>query len=145
MKAYTDGACKGNPGIGGWGLVIVRDGEALHEAFGHEAQTTNNRMELQAVVEALKLQHLGISTIYSDSTYVCKGINEWMSGWKRKGWVTSTGSAVKNADLWKLIDSLWNTKLSIVWVKGHSTNKWNNHADLLANKGARNEDPETDM
>lgn len=142
MKAYTDGACKGNPGVGGWGYVIVSGGEVLAERFGHEPRTTNNRMELQAVLELLHADYKEVKAVYTDSSYVHNGISQWMHKWKRKGWITSTGSAVKNSDLWKQIYELWPKHMTIHKVKGHSNDKWNEYADALANKGARNEDTE---
>lgn len=142
MEAYTDGACKGNPGVGGWGYVIVDGGEVLAERFGHEPRTTNNRMELQAVLELLHSDYKGVKAVYTDSSYVHIGISQWMHGWKRNGWITSTGSAVKNSDLWKQIYKLWPKHMTIHKVKGHSNDKWNEYADALANKGARNEDTE---
>ena len=136
INIYTDGACKGNPGDGGWGALII-DGDAKNEIFGGEADTTNNRMEIMAVIMALKtLNTESKITIYTDSTYVQKGISEWIDKWKINGWRTSNKNNVKNKDLWIELDSL-TSKFIInwTWIKGHSGHPENDRADYLANKG----------
>ncbi|TAK86901.1 MAG: ribonuclease HI [Aquabacterium sp.] len=134
---YTDGACKGNPGPGGWG-VWLRSGEHEKELFGGEAVTTNNRMELTAVIEALgALKRRCKVQIYTDSQYVRKGITEWVAGWKRKGWVTADKKPVKNQDLWVRLDELAATQdVQWHWVRGHDGDPGNEKADELANRGA---------
>jgi ribonuclease HI len=136
VDAYTDGACKGNPGPGGWGVLLVYGGHRK-ELSGGEAQTTNNRMELQAVIEALKsLKRSARVRIHTDSQYVHKGISEWISGWKRKGWKTADGKPVKNQDLWKELDGLSvSHTVQWKWVKGHAGHPGNEAADKLANEG----------
>ena len=138
VTIYTDGACKGNPGPGGWG-VYLRYGDTEKELFGGEALTTNNRMELQAVIQALKaLKRPCQVDFYLDSEYVRKGITEWLAGWKARGWRTASKQAVKNEDLWRLLDQgLAQGAHSITWhwVKGHSGNPGNERADALANLG----------
>jgi len=135
---HTDGACKGNPGPGGWG-VLLQSGDHERELFGGEAETTNNRMELMAVIQALQaLKRPCQVEIYLDSEYVRKGITEWIHGWKAKGWRTASKQPVKNADLWKQLDELvQNTEheLSWHWVKGHAGHVGNERADELANRG----------
>ncbi len=133
---FTDGACRGNPGPGGWG-VIMRYQDTEKEYFGGETHTTNNRMEMTAVIEALTLLTRPCTIDFStDSRYVIDGITKWIIGWKKKNWKTSANKAVKNEDLWKKMDALvqghditWN------WVKGHSGHVENERADALANKG----------
>lgn len=134
---YTDGACKGNPGPGGWG-VWLRSAEHEKELFGGEAETTNNRMELTAVIEALRaLKKPCDVQIYTDSEYVRKGITEWMSAWKRRGWLTADRKPVKNRDLWERLDGLVQTqRIDWHWVKGHDGDPGNEKADELANRGA---------
>lgn len=136
INIYTDGACKGNPGPGGWGAVLEY-GEHSKELFGGEMETTNNRMELMAAIEALAvLKEECDIVLTTDSQYVRKGITEWLVGWKRNGWKTSAKKPVKNADLWKQLDEQ-NARHSIEWkwVKGHSGHPGNELADQLANKG----------
>ncbi len=133
---YTDGACKGNPGPGGWGAWL-RWGAHEKELFGGEASTTNNRMELTAVIEALaSLKRRVPVAIHTDSTYVRNGITEWIANWKRRGWRTADHKPVKNRDLWQRLDELvaqhdvqWH------WVRGHSGDPGNERADALANRG----------
>jgi ribonuclease HI len=137
IKIYTDGACKGNPGPGGWGALIIYDGVAK-EIYGGEKDTTNNRMELSAVIEALKVidNKMCPLSIYTDSTYVLKGMSEWLMGWKSNNWKSSNKKPVKNKDLWVILDSLATThKIKWVWVKGHSGHPENDRADFLANMG----------
>jgi ribonuclease HI len=133
---YTDGACKGNPGPGGWGAVLEFDGEE-REIFGGEASTTNNRMELTAVIEAISaLNRPCRLIIHTDSQYVQKGITEWIRQWKARGWRTASKAPVKNADLWKRLDELIGPhEIEWVWVRGHSGHHGNERADALANKG----------
>ena len=137
VTVYTDGACKGNPGPGGWGAWLSADGHEK-ELFGGEKLTTNNRMELTAVIEALaSLKRSCEVTIHTDSEYVRKGITEWIHGWKQRGWKTADRKPVKNAELWQRLDAL--RALHTVhwrWVKGHSGNAGNERADGLANRGA---------
>lgn len=138
VEIYTDGACKGNPGPGGWG-VLMRSGTHEKEMFGGELETTNNRMELQAVIEALSaLKRPCAVALYLDSQYVRKGITEWIHGWKAKGWVTASRQPVKNVELWKALDSLVNNgghRIDWHWVKGHAGHPGNERADALANWG----------
>lgn len=136
VDAYTDGACKGNPGPGGWGVLLVY-GEHRKELFGGEAHTTNNRMELRAVIEALKsLKRFADIRIHTDSQYVQKGISEWLVNWKRKDWKTADGKQVKNQDLWQELDMLSSQhKVKWVWVRGHAGHPGNESADRLANLG----------
>jgi len=136
IKIYTDGACKGNPGPGGWGAVL-QYGEHAKELFGGELTTTNNRMELMAAIEALLILKEPCDIILTtDSQYVRKGITEWLAGWKRNGWKTAAKKPVKNADLWQRLDEQ-NARHQIEWkwVKGHSGHPGNELADQLANRG----------
>ena len=137
---YTDGACKGNPGIGGWGAFLqTGTGAAMREKelFGGVKETTNNRMEMTAVIESLAvLKRRCHVTIYTDSAYVKNGITEWIHGWKAKGWKTAAKQPVKNEDLWKRLDTLAaQHKVDWRWVKGHSGDPGNERADALANLG----------
>ncbi|GGK69105.1 ribonuclease HI [Amphritea balenae] len=136
VNIYTDGACKGNPGPGGWGAVL-QYGEHAKELFGGEMNTTNNRMELMAAIEALAALKESCEIILTtDSQYVRKGITEWLAGWKRNGWKTSAKKPVKNDDLWKLLDEQTaRHQVEWKWVKGHSGHPGNELADELANKG----------
>ena len=136
VEIYTDGACKGNPGVGGWG-VILRFGETEKELFGGVADTTNNRMEMTAVIEALRaLSRSCDAIVFTDSSYVQKGISEWIHGWKRNGWKTADKKPVKNADLWQTLDQLAaGHKIDWRWVKGHAGHPENERADQLANRG----------
>jgi ribonuclease HI len=133
---YTDGACKGNPGPGGWGAWL-RSGVHEREIWGGEAQTTNNRMELTAVIESLAaLKSASRVTLHLDSEYVRNGITTWIHNWKRRGWRTASNQAVKNVDLWQRLDAL--TQLHTVdwrWVRGHAGDEGNERADALANRG----------
>lgn len=136
VTIYSDGACKGNPGPGGWGAVLVA-GTSEKELFGGENPTTNNRMELTAVIEALRaLKRPCVVKVYTDSQYVQKGISEWIAGWKARGWKTAEKKPVKNADLWQLLDELAQPhQISWHWVRGHNGHPGNERADALANKG----------
>ena len=137
VELFTDGACKGNPGPGGWG-VLLRYGDQEKELYGGTSETTNNRMELQAAIEGLTaLKRSCRVRLTTDSQYVRKGILEWMAGWKRKHWKTAAGKPVKNQDLWQLLDTQ-NQRHDIewCWIKGHAGHRENEMADQLACKGA---------
>ncbi|MFL9610018.1 ribonuclease HI [Methylobacillus sp. Pita2] len=136
IEIYADGACKGNPGPGGWGAWLSFAGREK-ELWGGELVTTNNRMELTAVIRALEaLKRQCTVKIYTDSVYVQKGITEWVHSWKARNWLTSDKKPVKNVDLWKTLDSLVQQhQVEWVWVKGHAGNVGNERADALANKG----------
>jgi ribonuclease HI len=136
IDVYTDGACKGNPGVGGWGAV-VKTGESEREMFGGAEATTNNRMEMMAVIEALGSLAPGSQVrLHTDSQYVQKGISEWIHAWKRRGWKTADKSPVKNVDLWQRLDALAaQHQVEWVWVKGHAGHDGNERADRLANRG----------
>jgi ribonuclease HI len=136
VVVYTDGACKGNPGRGGWGAWLSSGGHEK-ELFGGEKLTTNNRMELTAVIEALaSLKRTCDVVLYTDSEYVRKGITEWIHGWKTRGWKTADKKPVKNADLWQRLDALRNLhRVEFRWVKGHAGDPGNERADALANRG----------
>ena len=133
---HTDGACRGNPGPGGWGAVL-RSGTHVKEMWGGEAHTTNNRMELTAVIEALaSLKRRCKVELYTDSEYVRNGITTWIHGWKKRGWTTADRKPVKNAELWRRLDDLRNGHdVAWHWVKGHAGDPGNEHADRLANRG----------
>jgi ribonuclease HI len=136
VNIYTDGACKGNPGRGGWGALLVT-GAHEKELFGGAPETTNNRMELQAVIEALNaLTRPCDIIVHTDSQYVQKGISEWIHGWKARGWKTAAKEPVKNADLWQALDSAQaRHKVEWRWVRGHNGHPGNERADSLANRG----------
>ena len=136
VEIHTDGACKGNPGPGGWGALLSYGGREM-ELCGGEPSTTNNRMEMAAVIQALlALKRKCRVRIYTDSTYVQKGMTEWLEGWKQRGWKTSDKKPVKNEDLWKTLDQLVRQhEVEWVWVKGHAGHEGNERADALANKG----------
>jgi ribonuclease HI len=136
VELYTDGACSGNPGPGGWG-VILRMGGHEKEMFGGEPQTTNNRMEMMAVIEGLKALNRPVkASIYTDSQYVMKGMNEWIKGWKARGWKTAAKEPVKNVDLWQALDNeCARHQLKWHWVKGHAGHVENERADALARRG----------
>ena len=138
LVIYTDGACSGNPGPGGWG-ALMQFGEAEKELFGGEEETTNNRMELTAAIkalEAIKPGYKGSITLWTDSTYVMKGITEWIHNWKARGWKKSDKKPVVNADLWKQLDAV-NAQWDVTWrwVKGHAGEEGNERADELARRG----------
>ncbi len=136
VTIYSDGACKGNPGPGGWGALLVA-GTSEKELFGGERGTTNNRMELTAVIEALRaLKRPCRIQVYTDSQYVQKGISEWLPGWKARGWKTADKKPVKNADLWQSLDvEAARHQVSWHWVRGHNGHPGNERADALANRG----------
>jgi len=133
---YADGACRGNPGPGGWG-ALLQHGERERELFGGEPLTTNNRMELRAVIEGLlALKRSCEVVVYTDSQYVQKGISEWIKGWKARGWLTADRKPVKNADLWRDLESAAERhQVTWHWVKGHAGHPGNERADRLANRG----------
>ncbi len=137
IDIYTDGACSGNPGPGGWGAVL-KSGAHEKEIWGGEPQTTNNRMEILAVIRALEqLKRKGMTVkVYTDSQYVQKGISEWIHGWKARGWLTSGKAPVKNADLWRALDEIAaRHTVEWRWVRGHAGHPDNERADALARRG----------
>jgi len=136
VEIYTDGACKINPGVGGWGALILR-GEKKRELYGGESLTTNNRMELTAVIRALEALEPGTrARVHTDSQYVQLGIRDWIHSWKKRGWKTADKKPVKNEDLWKQLDELRNQHdIEWLWVRGHDGNPGNERADELANLG----------
>ncbi len=133
---YTDGACSGNPGPGGWGAILI-SGEHRRDIMGGEPDTTNNRMELMAAIQALEaLKKPCKVELHTDSTYVMKGISEWIHGWKAKGWRTADKKPVKNEDLWRRLDAARSHHdVAWRWVKGHAGHELNEHADALARQG----------
>lgn len=136
IEIYTDGACKGNPGVGGWGALLRTKGKE-RELFGGEAHTTNNRMELMGAIAGLEAltRHCQVR-LYTDSKYVHQGITTWLAGWKRGGWKTASKKQVKNDDLWRRLDAIAvQHQIEWIWVKGHAGHPGNEHADELANKG----------
>jgi ribonuclease HI len=136
VDIYTDGACSGNPGPGGWG-AILRHKEHEKELFGYDPATTNNRMEMTAVIEALRsLKRPTPVRVHTDSQYVQKGMTEWIHGWKRRGWKTAGKDPVKNEDLWRSLDALAaGHQVEWLWVKGHAGHPENERADELARRG----------
>lgn len=136
VEIFTDGACSGNPGPGGWG-VLLRMGAVEKTLYGGEPQTTNNRMELQAVIEALRaLKRPVQARLYTDSQYVQKGISEWIHGWKKRGWRTADKKPVKNVDLWQALDvEAARHDIEWCWVRGHDGHAENERADALARQG----------
>ena len=136
VEVLTDGACKGNPGPGGWG-ALLRFGAVEKSLYGGEANTTNNRMELMAAIEGLTaLKEACDVLLVTDSQYVLKGVTEWMDGWKRNGWKTAAKQPVKNADLWQRLDAqVQRHKINWKWVRGHTGHRENEIADSLANRG----------
>jgi ribonuclease HI len=137
VEIYTDGACKGNPGVGGWGALILRQGKSPQELHGGERLTTNNRMELLAVIRALEALEPGTqANLHTDSQYVQLGISQWIYSWKKRGWKTADKKPVKNEDLWRRLDELRDQhKIEWLWVRGHDGNAGNERADVLANLG----------
>ena len=142
MEIFTDGACRGNPGPGGWGAILRSKGRE-RELSGGEAATTNNRMELTAVIRALEtLTRRSRVSLYTDSQYVQKGISEWIHSWKRRGWKTADRNPVKNEDLWRRLDELAaQHEVEWHWVRGHSGHPENERADELANRGIPDGNP----
>jgi ribonuclease HI len=136
VEIFTDGACKGNPGPGGWG-ALLRFGEIEKELCGGEANTTNNRMEMMAVISGLEaLKKATKVRVVLDSQYVQKGMNEWIQGWKARGWKTAAKQPVKNVDLWQRLDlAVARHEVQWQWVKGHAGHEGNERADQLANRG----------
>lgn len=136
VTIYTDGACRGNPGPGGWGALLIY-GSQRRAMHGGEPETTNNRMELCAVIEALNaLKQRCAVSLYTDSTYVMKGLNEWLPNWKARGWKTASRKPVKNQDLWQALDAACQQhQIDWHWVKGHAGDPGNEEADRLANLG----------
>lgn len=136
VDIFTDGACSGNPGPGGWG-VVMRFGEVEKELFGGEPDTTNNRMELTAAIRGLEALNRPVTVrLHTDSEYVKKGITEWINGWKARGWKTASKTPVKNADLWKALDAARQRHdVSFHWVRGHAGHPENERADALARRG----------
>lgn len=136
VEIFTDGACKGNPGPGGWGVLLRYNGKEK-TLCGGEAHTTNNRMELMAAIKGLEQLNRSCTVdLYTDSQYLRKGMSEWLKGWKKNGWVNSKKEPVKNADLWKILDAFAvEHQIKWHWVKGHSGHKENDIVDALANKG----------
>ena len=137
VEIFTDGACRGNPGKGGWGTLLRHEGTE-RELYGYQAQTTNNQMELMAAIQGLEtLKQPCQVTLTTDSKYVMQGITEWIHGWKRNGWKTAAKKPVKNADLWQRLDEeVQRHSVEWHWVKGHSGHPGNELADDLANRGA---------
>ena len=135
---YTDGACSGNPGPGGWGALLISGGHR-RDICGGEPDTTNNRMELMAAIQALEaLKKPCLVELHTDSTYVMKGISEWIHGWKKRGWKTADKKPVKNEDLWRRLDIARDRHtVEWRWVKGHAGHEFNEHADALAGRGLR--------
>ena len=136
VEIYTDGACSGNPGPGGWGAILIW-GDHRKEINGGEAQTTNNRMELMAAISALEVLKKGVTAdLYTDSAYVRNGIMSWIHGWKRNGWRTADKKPVKNAELWQRLDeALKRHQVTWHWIKGHAGHPENERADELAREG----------
>ncbi len=136
IEVYTDGACRGNPGPGGWGASL-RFNDQQKDLYGGEEKTTNNRMELMAVIQALEsLTRSSTVKVYTDSKYVLDGMTKWLPNWKKKGWKTAAKKPVKNVDLWQRLDAAVQlNEVSWQWVKGHSGDEGNDCADRLANRG----------
>lgn len=145
QSIYTDGACTGNPGPGGWGVVVYFSDRSIHELGGNEPHTTNNRMEMQAAITALKLLEAAkpseAITLYTDSEYLIKGVTLWVKGWKKKGWKTSVGKAVLNQDLWEILDGLNTQQVKWQHVRGHAGNVGNERCDAIARAFANGKSP----
>ena len=137
VNLYTDGACKGNPGPGGWGVVIIKNGKQVDEIYGGETNTTNNRMELLAVIHGLnQIEKADMVRVNTDSMYVKNGITSWINKWVENGWKTAAKKDVANKDLWLKLQSIVETReITWNWVRGHSGDVGNERADFLANKG----------
>jgi len=137
VNLYTDGACKGNPGPGGWGVVIIKNGKPVDEIYGGEINTTNNRMELLAVIHGLnQIEKADMVRVNTDSMYVKNGITSWINKWVENGWKTAAKKDVANKDLWLKLQSIVETReITWNWVRGHSGDTGNERADFLANKG----------
>ena len=137
MKLYTDGSCLGNPGFGGWGAICVDDNEnEFFRVCGGATHSTNNIMEMTAVIEGLERYGGGPVEVHTDSKYVMDGITKWIHGWKKKGWKTSTGGDVKNKSLWVKMDELVTSFVIFKWVKAHNGDRWNEEVDNLAKQNA---------
>jgi len=143
---YTDGACSGNPGPGGWGTLVVFEDGSVHEMGGGDRLTTNNRMEMQAAIAALEyLKSTGQThpvLLYTDSQYLINGITQWINGWKRKGWKTSSGGAVLNQELWQALDALNSRQVKWTYVRGHTGNAGNERCDAIARAFAQGQTPQ---
>lgn len=138
MKLYTDGSCLGNPGSGGWAAICVSDrDEVFFKVSGGDSHTTNNIMELSAVIRGLERYGSGPVKVYTDSKYVMDGITKWIKNWKKNGWKTSTGGQVKNKSLWEQLDGLVTQFVTFEWVKAHNGDKWNEAVDTLARDTAQ--------
>lgn len=138
MKLYTDGSCLGNPGSGGWAAICVNDrDEVFFKVSGGDSHTTNNIMELSAVIRGLERYGSGPVRVYTDSKYVMDGITKWIKNWKKNGWKTSTGGQVKNRSLWEQLDGLVTQFVTFEWVKAHNGDKWNEAVDTLARDTAQ--------
>ena len=137
VNLYTDGACKGNPGPGGWGVVIIKNGKSVDEIYGGEINTTNNRMELLAVIHGLnQIEKADMVRVNTDSMYVKNGITSWINKWVENGWKTAAKKDVANRDLWVKLQSIVKVReVTWNWVRGHSGDAGNERADFLANKG----------
>jgi len=139
---YTDGACSGNPGPGGWAVILLENQQIIRKWGGYHENTTNNRMELTAVIEALKFLESGEKAeIYTDSEYVRKGVTEWMANWKKRNWKTAGKKPVKNRDLWELLDSLNHKEINWHYVAGHSGNALNDECDRIARRFIQKKSP----
>jgi len=134
IEIFTDGACQGNPGPGGWGALLIYPGNQQKELSGNEPATTNNRMEMLAAIRALEfVKKRAVIRLWSDSQYLIRGINEWLENWKKRGWRTASGSAVKNIDLWQALDAqMARHSIEWHWVRGHNGHAGNERADQLA-------------
>lgn len=145
QSIYTDGACTGNPGPGGWGVVVYYSDRSIYESGGNAAQTTNNRMEMQAAIAALKLLHTASQTepitLYTDSEYLINGVTKWVKGWRKKGWKTAQGKPVLNQDLWETLDQLNTPLVKWQYVRGHAGNIGNERCDAIARAFANGKSP----